>query len=188
MSTLKLPQSPQAISEHHLEWNDRLQDWLDGEIESGDTGVFETHLGDCEICQQRLEQMEDLESALRAATPHPVLDSSFDARLFDKIDAFDDAQRAAARERVEQELQQNLRALSRSWKRMLAFTIPGIVGGIAVAFALAGYFDASGLTGKLAESASEIGGNPGLMHTLIIAVLGAGIGGLTAGWLSRAAE
>ena len=56
-----------------------------------------------------------------------------------------------------------------------------------MAFALAGYFDASGLTGKLAESASEIGGNANLMHAVITALLGADIGGLTAGWLSRAA-
>jgi anti-sigma factor RsiW len=187
MSIMKPPQSPQSIPEHHLEWNDRLQDWLDGEIESADAGVFEAHVGECPICQQRLAQMEQLESGLLAATPHPTLDASFDARLFEKIDAFDDAQRAAARRRVEQELQENLSALSRSWRRMLAFTIPGIVGGIAVAFALAGYFDASGLTGKLAESASEIGGNANLMYAVITALLGAGIGGLTAGWLSRAA-
>ena len=73
----------------------RLQDWLDGEIEAADTGVFETHVGECPICQQRLAQMEQLESGLLAATPHPTLDASFDARLFEKIDAFDDAQRAA---------------------------------------------------------------------------------------------
>lgn len=187
MSNPKLNQS-QAVSEHNLEWNDRLQDWLDGDIETGDAGVFESHLGECAICQERLAQMEELESALLAATPRPTLRAEFDAQLFAKIDGFDESQRAAARQRIEQELQENLQALSRSWRRVVTFMIAGIVGGIAVALALAGYFDASGLTGKLAaEGASELGGNTAVLHTVITALLGAGIGGLTAGWLSRTA-
>lgn len=182
------PNQQTAVSEHHLEWNDRLQDWLDGDIEAGDAGVFEAHLGACSICQERVARMQALETALMAATPRPVLDAGFDARLFAMIDAVDESQRAAARQRAERELEQNLKALSRSWRRAVTFMIAGVIGGVAVALALAGYFDASGLTGKLAaEGASGLGGNTELLHAAITALLGAGIGGLTAGWLSRTA-
>ena len=188
MPTVKASTPAQIVLEHHLEWNDRLQDWLDGDVDPSDGSVFETHLTDCELCQQRVAELQKLDAALIAGAPALALDSSFNARLFAQIDSVDEAQRAAARARVEQELQENLRALSRSWRRMLAFVIPGIVGGIALAFAIVGSFDASGITGKLAvEGASTLGGTAALAHAALTGLLGAAVGGLMAGWLARAA-
>ncbi len=186
---MKPTQLPQNIREHHLEWNDRLQDWLDDDSEAGERAGFEKHLGDCTICQRRLADLQQLESALSAATPRPELDEAFDTRLFAQIESIDDAQRAVARQRIEQELQQNLHALSRSWRRTLAYLIPGIIGGIALAFALTSYFDASGLTGRLAaEGASELGGNASMIYLMLTTLMGASIGGVMATWLSRVAE
>jgi anti-sigma factor RsiW len=177
------------LSEHHLEWNDRLQDWLDGEADAVEGPLIEAHLAGCEICQERLTEFEHLEDELRTVTPALSLDESFDARLFSQIESVDEARRAAARQRLEQELQNNLQALSRSWRRSLAFVVPGIVAGIALAFALVSYFDASGLTGKLvAEGASEFGRNSASwVHMALTAGLGASIGGIMAGWLAKAA-
>lgn len=176
--------------EHHQEWNDRLQDWLDADLAGADASAFEAHLADCAICQQRLADFEQLESALQAESPHLSLNEAFDARVFEQIDAIDEVQRAAARQRIEQELQNDLRALTRNWRRTLAFIAPGIIGGIALAFTLMGYFDASGLTEKIvAEGASELGRNSAsLIHAVFIAALGASIGGVIAGWLARAAD
>jgi anti-sigma factor RsiW len=181
--------TPQNLAEHHLEWNDRLQDWLDGDVEATDGDAFESHLRDCTLCQQRLEEFSKLETALFAANPAPSLSASFDSRLFEQIDAVSEDQRAAARQRVEQELQDNLRALSRSWRRTWAFVIPGMIGGIVLAFALIGYADALGLTGKLAvEGATELGGNAGTLQVILTGLMGAGIGGFMSGWLAKGVE
>lgn len=189
MSTTPDKQSGSSLSEHHLEWNDRLQDWLDGDVEAAEAPLIEAHLADCTICQARLEDFEHLEDELRATSAPLALDSSFDVRIFSQIESVDEAQRAAARQRVERELQESLRNLSLSWRRTLAFVLPGIVAGIALAFALVSYFDASGLTGRLvAEGASELGRNSAnWVHVALTAALGAGIGGIMAGWLAKAA-
>lgn len=187
-------QQPQNDPQHALEWNDRLQDWLDGDLENTEAAVLVAHLAECTQCQQRLADFEHLENVLQAQAPRLSLDEAFDARLFAQIDAIDETQRAAARQKVEQELQNNLRELTRSWRRTLAFIVPGIIGGIALAFALMGYFDASGLTGKVvAEGTSELGSQLGsqgatLIHAVFIAVTGATIGGVMAGWLAKAAD
>lgn len=176
--------SLQAIAEHQLEWNDRLQDWLDGDIEDVDGVSVEAHLPGCGICQQQLAALAALDKELLSATPAPGLSAGFDQRLFAQIDAIDETQRAAARRRAEQELQENLRALSRGWRRTLAFIIPGVAGGITLALALASYLDSSGVAGQIAAEGAQLGGNATTIQTLLIAVMGAGIGGLMAGWMA----
>lgn len=178
------PSSPQAIAEHQLEWNDRLQDWLDGDIDGTDSAAVESHLADCGICQQQLAAFEALDKELFSAAPAPGLSAGFDQRLFAQIDAIDETQRAAARRRAEEELQENLRALSRGWRRTLAFIVPGVVGGIALALTLASYLDSSGVAGQIAAEGAQLGGNANLIQTLVIAAMGAGIGGLMAGWMA----
>lgn len=182
------PSSPQQILEHQLDWNDRLQDWLDGDIDAADRVAVESHLGGCDICQQQMSALERIDEALFSGAPAPELSAAFDDRLFAQIDAIDETKRAAARQRVEEELQENLRALSRSWRRALAFVIPGVMGGIVLAFALAGYFDASGLAGRIAAEGASIGGNASAIQTALIGMIGAGIGGLLAGWLAKVAD
>ncbi len=179
------PASTPSPAEHHLEWNDRLQDWLDGDIDAADGSDVEAHLRDCLLCQQRLEEFSALETALFAANPAPSLSAAFDARLFEKIDSVNEVQRAAARQRVEQELQENLQALSRSWRRTWAFVIPGMVGGIVLALALIGSFNAADLTGQLA--ASGLASNTASLQTILTGLMGATIGGFMAGWLAKTA-
>lgn len=182
-------QSHQELPEHHLEWNDRLQDWLDGELDAAEAPEFEAHLADCDLCQERLGDFEQLEAQLRQAAPTLALDTCFDARIFSQIESVDEARRAAARQRLEQELQSNLHKLSQSWRRTLAFVIPGIAAGIALAFALTSYFDSSGLTGRLvAEGATGLGaGSANWVHAMLTTALGASIGGLMAGWMAKTA-
>ncbi len=190
MSTTADKQPRPDLSEHHLEWNDRLQDWLDGEPDPAEAPLLEAHLAQCALCQRQLGDFEQLETQLRQALPTLALDAAFDARIFSRIEAVDEAKRAAARRRIEQELQSNLQLLSRSWRRTLAFVIPGIAAGIALAFALTSYFDSSGLTGRLvAEGASEFGaGSANWVHAMLTVMLGASIGGIMAGWMAKAAS
>lgn len=180
-------QSPPAHSE---EWDARLQEWLDGELNAGETAAFEAHLADCKSCQQTLEALEKLDTALVEATSPLQLDKSFDQRLFAQIDAIDDSKRIEARRRLEQEWQQQMSALSRNWKRTLAFLIPGVIAGIALAFALLAWFDSSGITNNLvAQGTAELGsGSSDLLRIGITAVIGAASGMLVAPWLARLSE
>ena len=110
------PPQHRSDPQHALEWNDRLQDWLDGDLADADIAVFTAHLADCPLCQQQLADFEQLENTLQAQSPRLSLDEAFDARLFAQIDAMDETQRAAARQKIEQELQNDLRELTRSWQ------------------------------------------------------------------------
>lgn len=179
-----------AALEHQLAWNDRLQDWLDGDLSAADTAALQAHIADCAMCRARADELQALDSKLRSSAPRLALDDAFDAKIFAQIDAIDDSQRAETRRRLEQELQQNLHALARGWRRGLLFVIPGVIGGIALALGLAWWLaDAELMRTLIAQSAAEFGSNNSDQVRLItLTVLGAGIGGVTARWLASVAE
>jgi anti-sigma factor RsiW len=176
--------------EHHLEWNDRLQDWLDGATDAAETATLQTHLDGCALCRARVDELVELDRSLRSTAPRLSLDESFDARIFAQIDAIDVTERAEARHRIERELQQNLNALARGWRRALLFVIPGIVAGIALAFGLNAWLEAAGFTRMLVvETAAEFGRDTtGMVHMTLTALLGAGLGATIAGWLASVVE
>ncbi|MBM0104552.1 zf-HC2 domain-containing protein [Steroidobacter sp. S1-65] len=174
----------------HSKWHDSLQDWLDDELNDADRAAFEAHLGRCELCQQQLGEFQELDAALTEAAPPMALDPAFDQQLFARIDAIDESQRAEARRRLEQEWQEQAQALARNWRRTLALVIPGIIGGIVLAFALMSWLDSSGITNNLvAQGAAELGGSSiDYLRLGITAVVGAAFGMLVAPWLARLAE
>jgi putative effector of murein hydrolase len=107
-----------------------------------------------------------------------------------QLDEIDDTKRAEARRRLEQELQQNLHALARGWRRALLFVVPGVIAGVALAFALAYWLDTGGVMRTLiVQSAAEFGtDNSGQVRLIAMTVLGAGLGGLIARWLATVVE
>ncbi|HLS80926.1 MAG TPA: zf-HC2 domain-containing protein [Steroidobacter sp.] len=176
--------------QHALQYNDQLQDWLDGDVDPAEAAGLEAHLADCVLCQEQLARFESLDESLRAAVAPATLDHSFDERLFAQIDSIDEQQRAAARARIEQEMQESMLALSRSWRRMLAFVAPGVIAGVALAFALAGYFFSADFSTQMTQELIEgagAGGSFGVVHLLLTTLLGAGVGGGVASWLARVA-
>ncbi len=176
--------------EHLLEWNDRLQDWLDGDLDERNTAALQAHLADCARCRTFAEELRGLDRELHQSSPSLALDAAFDARIFSQIETFDEAKRAAARKRVEQELQQNLQALSRRWRRTLAMLIPGIVAGIAIAFALTAWLGQSELTRHLVmESATGLGWDTSsLIQVGVTMLFGTGLGVILARWLTSVVE
>lgn len=184
------PRSSPLPQPHSEEWDARLQDWLDGELNTAENAVFEAHLAGCGICQQSLEALEKLDTELVAANPPLHLDKTFDERLFAQIEAVDESKRAEARRRAEQEWQEQMQALSRNWKRALAFVIPGVIAGAALAFAVVAWMDSSGITNNLvAQGTAELGsGSSTMLHFGITGLIGAALGGLVAPWLARLAE
>jgi anti-sigma factor RsiW len=178
-----------AASEHRLEWNDRLQDWLDGDLSASEAAALQAHMTDCDLCRARAQELQELDRSLKSAAPRLELDAAFDARLFAQIDAIDESKRAEARRRVEQELQRDLQALARGWRRALLFIVPGVVAGIVLAFGLSSWLnDASVMQALVTESARLGSGNSGLVHVIATAVLGAGLGGMIARWLASVVE
>jgi anti-sigma factor RsiW len=182
--------NPSVAPEHELAWNDRLQDWLDGDLAAADAVALQAHLADCAMCRARAEELQELDRSLRSAAPRLALDDAFDANLFAHIEAIDDSQRAAARQRLEQELQQNLQTLARGWRRAVLFIVPGVVAGVALAFALTWWLTDAGLMRALiVQSAAEFGsGNSGLVQPIATALLGAALGAMIARWLASVLE
>lgn len=182
--------NPSVAHEHELAWNDRLQDWLDGDLNAADAAGLQAHLADCAMCRARAEELQALDRSLRTATPRLALDEAFDAKIFAQIETIDDTKRAAARQRIEQELQQNLQALARGWRRAVWFIVPGVIGGVALAFALTWWLTDAGLMRALImQSAAEFGsGNSSLVQPIVTALLGAAVGGLIARWFATALE
>ena len=182
--------SSQPPPTHSEEWDGRLQDWLDGELNTAESAVFEAHLAGCGECQQTREALEKLDEALVEATPPMELNAAFDQRLFAQIEAFDETKRIEARRRLEQEWQQQLHALSRNWKRTLAFVIPGVIAGIAFAFAVLAWLDQSGVTSNLvAQGSAELGGgSTDLLRVGLTGFIGAALGVGVAPWLARLAD
>jgi anti-sigma factor RsiW len=181
--------NPSAARDHHLEWNDRLQDWLDGDLSAADEAALQAHMADCTLCRARADELRELDFNLARAAPRLALDNAFDARLFAQIDAIDDSQRAAARQRMEQELQQNLQALARGWRRSLLVIVGGAIAGVVMALGLATWLnDASVMHTLVAESARLGSENSGSVHLVATTLLGAGLGGAIARWLASVVE
>jgi anti-sigma factor RsiW len=174
----------------HTQWDDALQDWLDGELNDADSAAFEAHLAACGLCQRSLPEFEELDEALVEAAPPPQLSSDFDQNLLARIDAIDESKRLEARRRLELEWQQQMQSLSRNWHRTLAFVIPGIIGGIVLAVALMSWLDSSGITSNLvAQGAAELGGRSvDYLRLGITAVVGGAFGMVVAPWLARLAD
>jgi len=122
--------------DHDLEWHERLQDWLDGDLEGPERAALERHLASCAHCQDTLEHLQDLDRELQSALPKPALDETFDARLFARIDEIDD-QRSAARARAQAQAESELATLAGQWRRTLQAVVPSIVATVAVVIALA---------------------------------------------------
>jgi anti-sigma factor RsiW len=174
----------------HSQWDEALQDWLDGDLNDAESAAFETHLAACGLCQRSLPEFEELDRALVESAAPLKLDAGFDQALLARIDAIDESKRLEARRRLEQEWQEQMQSLSRNWRRTLAFVIPGIIGGIVLAVALMSWLDSSGITSNLvAQGAAELGARSiDYLRVGITAVVGAALGMLVAPWLARLAE
>lgn len=174
---------------HLSEWNDRLQDWLDGDVSAADEAALQAHMANCALCQTRADELRQLDFNLSAAAPRLALDAAFDARLFAQIDAIDDSKRAAARQRMEQELQQNLQTLARGWRRSLLVILAGAIAGVAMAFGLASWLNDAGVMHTLVVESARLGSeNSGSVHLIATTLLGACLGGAIARWVASVVE
>jgi anti-sigma factor RsiW len=80
---------------HDIEWNDRLQDWLDGDLDAADAAALQAHMAGCAACRARADELQALDRSLRSAAPRLALDDAFDAELFAQIEAVDESKGVA---------------------------------------------------------------------------------------------
>jgi anti-sigma factor RsiW len=172
--------------EHDAAWNDRLQDWLDGGLDTREHALIHSHLQNCARCQRTLDAFQTLDDQLKSSLASAILDHSFDTRLFAQIDAANDAQRIEARRRAQVQLQAEIQALSRNWKQSLLGILPSVLAGIAFTLALTLYFDtAEWLRAFAANGAGQIGGvDSSFIHLLLTSAMGAALGYSIARWLT----
>lgn len=87
-------------------------------------------------------------------------------------------------------MQQNLQALKQGWRRALLFIVPGVIAGVALAFALSWWLnDAGVMRALIVQSAAEFGANnSGQVQLIATTLLGAGLGGMIARWLATVVE
>jgi anti-sigma factor RsiW len=172
--------------EHDFEWNDRLQDLVDGDLSPEEHAAIEAHVESCAVCANQLAALRALDAELREATPRLALDAAFDERLFARIDSADEARLAKERQRLKDELESDLANLTREWRRTLAIIVPSVLAGIALAFGLAEYFGtAEWMQSLTAQSAGEIGtANAAYLHIVLTSAFGAAVGYTVARWLA----
>lgn len=183
------PSRPAQRDPAHQVWDERLQDWLDGDLPEQDHPLLNTHLEHCDQCREHLLAWQRLDEQLQTALPPLTLDADFDARLFAQIDGIDEQQRLQLRLRLEHEHELEREALMRRWRRSLALVIPGMLGGLALALSLTSWLDSSGATGALAQGAAELSrSSEPWTSTALTAMLGAAVGAVMAPWLARLAD
>jgi hypothetical protein len=72
-------------SQHLLEWDEKLWDWVDGAAGATLKVAIDQHLEHCACCRQRLAVLQELDRCLSTALPRPSLDSSFDQKLLSQL-------------------------------------------------------------------------------------------------------
>jgi anti-sigma factor RsiW len=166
------------IEQHDREWNDRLQDLLDGDVASGERAMLELHVAGCTRCRTQFSRLKRLDVLLRTKLDRPFAATGFDQQVHARINAMDDQARDKARRRMERELQENLQTLASGWRRGLLSVIGGAIAGIALALAFLAWANDAGLARSFADAASSgIGsGYAGLAHTFATILFGAAIG------------
>lgn len=177
------------FEQHDASWHDRLQDLLDGDLQSHDRATIESHLATCARCRAHYSRLKRLDAKLSTRLGSIGLEASFEHQIFARIDALDARARERARRQADRELRENLQALTRSWRRGMAFLIGGAIAGIALALALMSWANAAGIWDKVLVAAVEFGGNDSeAIRTVLIALIGAGIGGGISRWLAATLE
>jgi|HigsolmetaAR203D_1030402.scaffolds.fasta_scaffold00193_34 anti-sigma factor RsiW len=171
--------------EHDIDWDGRLQDWLDGELAPDDAAAVAAHVDTCSSCREYAAALRALDTSLQSAVPKLALDERFDRHLLERIVADDEARRAAARARVQAQIEAELAEFGRNWRRRFLALIPSVLAGIAIAFACAMYFDTAEWVRSLLGTDSGIDSlYVSYLHALMTSAVGAAIGYTVARWLT----
>jgi anti-sigma factor RsiW len=172
-----------ADSTDHFEWDERLQDWLDRDLDPGEVAALEAHIAGCRPCQARLSAFRTVDEALSKSLPGETLSDSFDRVVLERIDVASKAARAAARARIQQEYQDEIGAFSRQWRTALRSMILNVLVATALLVAfltqLSGSLSAAWLADQIGQFAFYAYSRPGLTLAVMAAATSLVAFGLT---------
>ena len=130
-----MPDAPE-----YCDWEERLQDWIDGDLDPAQSAAFDEHIAGCLSCHARMNALQALDAALSRSFSQETPEESFDRRVLERIAAAATADRAAARARVEREWRDQMAALSRQWRNAWRSMILNGLAGAALLVALSTTF------------------------------------------------
>lgn len=178
------------IEHHDFEWNDRLQDLIDGDGIGSARAATEAHIAGCKRCRSQFTKLKKLDALLQASVDRPGPGASFDQQVLARINAFDAQARETARRRADRELKDNLERLSNDWRRRLLGVLGGATAGAALAVALIEWMNRTGVANALIGAANNSvgGGHTGTLHTFVMLAIGATVGAVVSRWVTSIAE
>jgi len=125
-----------SVAPEHCDWEERLQDWIDGDLDPAQLAAVAEHIASCTSCHARLNSLRAVDAALSRSFSRSTLEESFDREVLDHIARATNTDRVAARVRIEQEWQIQIAALSDQWRNVWKSIILNAVAGVAVLIAL----------------------------------------------------
>jgi anti-sigma factor RsiW len=120
----------------HCDWEERLQDWIDGDLDSAQLAAVDEHIASCISCRARMNPLQAVDAALSRSLSQSTLDESFDRKVLERIASAAKTDRVAARARIEREWQDQIAALSDQWRNVWKAIILNAVATVAVVIAL----------------------------------------------------
>lgn len=118
------------------DWDEWLQDRIDGDLEPTQSTALDEHIASCSACRARLDALRAVDAALSGHLSGEVPGASFDQIVLKHIVAAADADRDAARARVEQEWRDQMAVLSRQWHKAWRSMILNALAGSALLVAM----------------------------------------------------
>jgi anti-sigma factor RsiW len=182
--------SPRPPLPHDVEWGQRLEEWRDGLASASEAVAVESHIAGCPICQGYLAELAQLDAALSSNLSVPSLSTDFDLKIWARVDANREIERALAKQRAQEELQQQLGLLRASWRRRLGSMIPGVLTGIALAFWLVSLISHSPAMASFAAALQQqLGATTAqLVQPIVTGLFGAAIGFAMSQWVVPSSE
>ena len=160
-------------SASHFDWDERLQDWIDGDLDLAASAALEAHITGCDSCQARLRAFRAVDATLCGSLARQTLPASFDRAVLERVDGAAKAGRAAARARLEQAWQAEIGAFSRQWQTAFRSMILNalLATALLVAFLtqLPGWESTVRLTDQIGHFTLYASGRPALTFALIAA-------------------
>jgi len=164
-----------ADSADHFEWDERLQDWIDGDLDPAASAALEAHLAGCDECQARLQAFRAVDATLSGSLARQTLPASFDRAVLERVDRAANAGHAAARARLEQAWQAEIGAFSRQWRTAFRSMILNTVLATALLATLLtrlpGWEPTVRLTNQIGQLTLFASGRPALTLVLIAAAM-----------------
>jgi anti-sigma factor RsiW len=120
----------------HCDWEKRLQDWIDGDLDPAQFAAVDEHIASCISCRAQMNPLQAVDVALSRSLSQATLDESFDCKVLERIASAAKTDSVAARARIELEWQDQVAALSDQWRNVWKAIILNAVAGVAVLIAL----------------------------------------------------